>query len=126
MSETTDKTILIVDNQPSETRRLIRQLDYIGLKATFATTGEGALQKVAEHAPALVLLEVSLSDMDGLQIVSFLRNSTKTRDVPILAMSVFPHMRDRCLQAGCNHFIQKPFKMLEVVTLIRKCLLQHH
>jgi CheY-like chemotaxis protein len=122
MSATTEKTVLIVDNHLTEATRLVRQLDYVGLKAIFTATGEGALHQIAEHFPALVLLEVELSDMDGLEIVSFLRNSSKSRDVPILAMSAFPHMKDRCLQAGCNHFIQKPLKMLEVVTLIRRCL----
>jgi CheY-like chemotaxis protein len=117
-----EQTILIVDNHPTEATRLVRQLDYVGLKATFSTTGEGAMHQIAEHAPALVLLEVELSDMDGLEIVSFLRNAAKTRDIPILGMSAFPHLRDRCLQGGCDHFIQKPLKMLEVVSLIRRCL----
>jgi CheY-like chemotaxis protein len=117
-----EQTVLIVDNHETEATRLARQLAYVGLKTTFTTTGEGAMRQIAEHCPALVLLEVELSDMDGLEVVSFIRNTAKIRDIPILAMSAFPHMRDRCLQGGCDHFIPKPLRLVEVVNLIKRCL----
>jgi CheY-like chemotaxis protein len=56
-----EKTGLIVDNQPREAAALPKQLAFAGFKTEFATTGAGAIQKVEEHTPDIVLLEASLS-----------------------------------------------------------------
>jgi two-component system, cell cycle response regulator DivK len=78
---------------------------------------------VEEDPPNAVVLEVSLSDMDGLEVVSFIRNDPKTYGIPVVAISAFPHMKDRCLQAGCDDFLQKPIKisisLLELARLFR-------
>jgi DNA-binding response OmpR family regulator len=111
-------TSLLVDNQPRETTALRRQLEFAGFKTQVAHTGTGAINKIEEQPPDLVLLEVSLSDMDGLVI----RNDSNTHRIPVLAMSAFHHMRDRCLQGGCDDFFQKPIRILDLVAGIRKSL----
>jgi len=116
------KYVLIVDNQPTESAQLERKLSFLGFKVGVAKTGVGALKRVEEHRPDVVLLEVSLSDMDGLEVVESIRNDPKTYHVPVIAMSALPHMKDRCLQNGCNDFIQKPFRLLDLVTRLRKSL----
>ena len=122
MTADTEKTILLVDNQPRETAALRKQLEFAGFKTKVAHTGTGAINKIEEQPPDVVLLEVSLSDMDGLEVVSFIRNDSKTNRIPILAMSAFHHMRDRCLRGGCDGFFQKPVKILDLVAGIRKAL----
>ena len=122
MSADTAKTILLVDNQPKETVALRKQLEFAGFKTLVAHTGTGAINKIEEQPPDVVLLEVSLSDMDGLEVVSFIRNDSNTHRIPVLAMSAFHHMRDRCLQGGCDDFFQKPIRILDLVAGIRKFL----
>jgi CheY-like chemotaxis protein len=122
MSAEAEKTILLVDNQPRETAALRKQLEFAGFKTQVAHTGTGAINKIEEQPPDVVLLEVSLSDMDGLEVVSFIRNDSKTLRIPVLAMSAFHHMRDRCLQGGCDDFFQKPIRILDLVAGIRKFL----
>ena len=122
MSTDTEKTILIVDNQQRETAALRKQLEFAGFNIQVAQTGTGAINKIEEHPPDIVLLEVSLSDIDALEVVSFIRNNSKNCLIPVLAMSVFPHMKDRSLRGGCNHFFQKPIKILNLVARIRKAL----
>jgi two-component system, OmpR family, response regulator MprA len=122
VSTDTEKTILIVDNQQRETAALRKQLEFAGFKTQVAHTGTGAINKIEEHPPDIVLLEVSLSDIDALEVVSFIRNSSKNCLIPVLAMSVFPHMKDRSLRGGCNDFFQKPIKILDIVARIRKAL----
>lgn len=122
MSAETEKTILLVDSQPRETAALRKQLEFAGFKTLVARTGTGAINKIEEHSPDVVLLEVSLSDMDGLEVVSFIRNDSKTHRIPVLAMSAFHHMRDRCLRGGCDEFFQKPIRILDLVAGIRKSL----
>ena len=116
------KTILIVDNQQREAATLRKQLEFAGFKTQVAHTGTGAISQIAEHPPDVVLLEVSLSDIDALEVVSFIRNDSKNCLIPVLAMSAFPHMRDRSLRGGCNDFFQKPIKVLDIVARIKKAL----
>ena len=122
MSTDTEKTILIIDNQPREIAALRKQLAFAGFKTQIARTGTGAINKIEEGRPDVVVLEVSLSDMDGLEVVSFIRSDSKTYRIPVIAMSAFPHLRDRCLRGGCDAFFQKPIKILDLVARIRKSL----
>ena len=122
MSTDTQKTILIIDNQQRETAAVRKQLEFAGFKTQVAHTGTGAINKIEEHSPDIVLLEVSLSDIDALEVVSFIRNNSKNCLIPVLAMSAFPHMKDRSLRGGCNDFFQRPIKILDLVARIRKAL----
>ena len=99
-----------------------KQLEFAGFKTQVAHTGTGAINKIEEHPPDIVLLEVNLSDIDALEVVSFIRNNSKNCLIPVLAMSALPHMKDRSLRGGCNDFFQKPIKILDLVARIRKAL----
>ena len=122
MSIDTEKTILIVDNQPKEAATLRRQLEFAGFKTQVAYTGTGAINKIQEQPPDVVLLAVSLSDIDALEVVSYIRNDSRNCLIPVLAISSVPHMKDRFLQGGCNDFFEKPIKILDIVVRIRKAL----
>jgi DNA-binding response OmpR family regulator len=113
------KTVLIVENQPNYTQLLVKQILFAGLKPVVAITGAGGLRKAAECHPDLILLEVELSDMDGLSFVSEMRRNRDGDRIPIVAMSIFPHLKARCLEGGCNDFLQKPVKMIELMTRLR-------
>ena len=115
-----EKSILIVDNQPAESAQLGKQLSYAGFRVTSVTTGEGAIKKMGGPGADVILLEVELSDMDGLNVVSFVRNEPRVRHTPIVAMSAFPHRKDRCLEGGCDGFVQKPVRILDLVAHIRR------
>jgi DNA-binding response OmpR family regulator len=116
------KTILIVDSQPTGAVALRKQLDFAGFNTQVAHTGTGAINKIAEYLPDLVLLEVNLSDGDPLEVISFIRNESKNCLIPVFAMSVFPHMKDKFLRGGCSDFFQKPIKILDIVARIRKAV----
>ena len=116
------KTVLIVDKHPVYTRSLIKEMQFVGLKTVVATTAEGGLRKVGECHPDLILLELELSDMDGLKVVSEIRRNRETEEVPIVAMSTFPHFKARCFDLGCNEFLLKPFRMIDFTAHVRKYL----
>jgi DNA-binding response OmpR family regulator len=101
MANRKGKIVLIVENQPNYTQLLVKQILFAGLKPIVAITGTGGLRKVAECHPDLILLEVELSDMDGLSFVSEMRRNRDGDRIPIVAMSVFPHLKARCLEGGC-------------------------
>ena len=112
-----EKTVLIVDNQLMQ-----KQLAFAGFKTEIGTTGAGAIKIVEEHPPDIVLIEASLSDIDSVEVVTFIRSDLRTCRLPVLAMSVLPHLKGRCLKGGCDDFLQKPIKILDLVARIRKAL----
>ncbi len=116
------KTVLIVENQPNYTQLLVKQIMFAGLNPVVAVTGNGGLRKVNECNPDLILLEMQLSDMSGLEFVSILRQRPEADRIPIVAMSVFSDLKIQCLRGGCNEFLQKPVKMIELMLHIKKFL----
>jgi len=93
-----------------------------GLKPIVAITGEGGLRMAEECHPDLILLEVELGDMNGLRFVSAIRRNPEADKVPIVAMSAFPNLKSRCLERGCNDFLLKPIRMIDLIARIRKFL----
>ena len=122
MIDKAQKTILIVENQPNYTQLLVKQLLFAGLKPVVAITGEGGIKKVAECRPDLILMEAELSDMDIMEFISLLRQRPKADNIPVVAMSVFPHLKSKCLEGGCNDFLQKPIKMVKLMGHVKKFL----
>jgi DNA-binding response OmpR family regulator len=116
------KTVLVVENQPNYTQLLVKQLLFAGLNPVVAITGEGGLRKVAESHPDLILLEAELSDMDGMEFISLLRQSPEADRIPVVAMSAFTHLKSKCLERGCSDFLQKPIKMIELMARLKKFL----
>jgi CheY-like chemotaxis protein len=114
------KTVLVVGKQPNEIAYLTKHLSIAGYAILFARTGAGAIKTTNEHAPDIVLLEIDLSDMDGIDVVRMIRESPVRGRTPIMAISAFPYMKARCLDSGCNGFIQKPIKALDLLTQLRK------
>jgi len=117
-------TVLIVENQPNYTQLLVKQLLFAGLNPVVAITGHGGLRKAYECRPDLILLEIQLSDMNGLEFVSSLRQRPEADRIPIVAMSVFADVKAQCLQGGCNDFLQKPVKMIDLMARIKIFLRQ--
>ena len=93
-----------------------------GLKPIVAITGEGGLRMAEECHPDLILFEVELPDMNGLRFVSEIRRNPEADRVPIVAMSAFPDLKARCLESGCDDFLLKPVKMIDLIARIKKFL----
>jgi two-component system, sensor histidine kinase len=114
------KTVLLVDKQPNEIVYFTKQLAIAGFAISVKQTGSGAIKSIKEHASDVVLLEIDLSDMDGIDVVKAIRENPERAKTPIIAISAFPYMKARCLDNGCNAFIQKPVKALQLITQLRK------
>ena len=119
-----NKTVLIIEKQPNYTQLLVKQIMFAGLTPVVAVTGTGGLRKVEECQPDLILLEMELTDMDGLDFLLTLRRKPEADRIPIVAMSTFPHMKAKALQGGCNEFLLKPVKMIDLMGHVKKFLRQ--
>lgn len=119
-----DKKILIVEKQPNYTQQLVKQVLFAGLTPIVAVTGEGGIRKAIEHHPDLILLELDLTDMDGLRFVALLKERESLQKIPIIAMSMVSQMKANALRGGCDDFMGKPVKMIELMAHIRRFI--HH
>ena len=70
----------------------------------------------------MILFEVELPDMNGLRFVSEIRRNPEADRVPIVAMSAFPDLKARCLERGCDEFLLKPVRMIDLIARIKKFL----
>lgn len=122
MAEGARKSILIIEKQPNYTQLLVKQVIFAGLYPLVAVTGEGGLRKAEEHHPDLILLELDLTDMNGLEFVSLLKEKPRLEKIPIVAMSIFSYMRVPALFGGCDDFLKKPVKMIDLMGHIRRFL----
>ncbi len=117
------KSVLIVEKQPNYTQQLVKQVMFAGLTPIVAVTGEGGLRKAAEFHPDLILLELDLTDMDGLEFIQLLKERPILEKIPIVAMSVFAHMKFAALHEGCDEFLKKPVKMIDLMAHVRRFVL---
>jgi CheY-like chemotaxis protein len=104
------KRILIVEDHSLISETLIDLLKRYG-HPYHAHTGSDALQQIKKKAPDLILLDLSLPDMHGLELAKMLHGNAKTNSIPILAMSASRMNKEKCLQMGCNDFILKAFSV---------------
>ncbi|MDO9005563.1 MAG: ATP-binding protein [Aquabacterium sp.] len=106
------RKLLIADDVPANRTMLIDLLRPLGFETLEANNGQAALEQVQAAAPDLILMDVSMPVMDGLEAIRQLRQSAATRSLPIIALSANASNADRteALQAGANGFMTKPFE----------------
>jgi two-component system, OmpR family, response regulator len=104
------KRILIVEDYPLMGEILSDALSVYG-HASHVLTGRDALEQIEHKAPDVILLDLNLPDMNGLEVVKFVRRNEKTSRIPVLAMSGTVMNHKKCLELGCNDFIHKPFSL---------------
>ena len=113
--------ILVVDDEPSIARALRANLSRHGFQVDLAASGEEALERTIFLKPDLVLLDLGLPDVDGLDIIRKLRQSSNT---PIVVLSVRGAERDKvaALDLGADDYLTKPFGVDELLARIRVAL----
>lgn len=114
-------TVLVVDDDPHIRQLLIFALEKAGLSTREAEDGEGALAAVAEAAPDLVVLDINMPKLDGLEVCRRLRAQG---DLPILFLSSRDDEIDRVLgiELGGDDYVVKPFSPREVTARVQAIL----
>ncbi len=114
------RSILIVEDDPLVRKTLASQLAKKGFDVTAADTGEGGVTAFAESAPDLVLLDVRLPDIDGLEVLRRIRE--RNRRAVILVMTAFDDMKTtvEAIKLGAFEYLVKPLNMTELELAIDK------
>jgi two-component system response regulator MprA len=115
--------VLVVEDDRRMAAFLDRALTYAGYRVALAEDGERALASAAESAPDLVLLDVMLPGMDGLEVARRLRTGG-SGGVPILMLTAREGLDDRIegLDAGADDYLSKPFALQELLARLRALL----
>lgn len=116
--------ILVVDDEPANRALLRKLLAHHGYDLVEAEDGAQALASVEAEDPDLVLLDVMMPRVDGIEVCQRLRSQPRHAGLPILLLTALdrPEDRARGLEAGANDFLSKPFDELELAARIRSLL----
>jgi two-component system alkaline phosphatase synthesis response regulator PhoP len=114
-------TILVVDDEPKIAQLARDYLEHAGFRVATAADGRGALRAVNRERPDLIVLDLRLPDMDGLDVTRALRQSSS---VPIIMLTARSEEADKLvgLELGADDYMTKPFSPKELVARVRAVL----
>ena len=116
--------ILLVEDNEKNMKLLRDVLHATGYRTLEASTGGQALALATEHGPALVLMDIRLPDMDGVEALSRLRMDERTASIPVLAVTAqaMEGDKERFKEAGFAGYLSKPVDIDELLaTVARHC-----
>jgi len=121
-------TVLIVDDNPQNVELLQAFLESLPVKIVTAVDGLDALNKVAEHSPDLILLDIMMPQMSGFQVCRRIKSDPKTRDIQVLMVTALNELGDieQANEVGTDDFVSKPVNKIELLTRVKSLLRVRH
>ena len=118
------KTILIVEDEPKNMKLLRDLLQRFGYEILEASDGEEGVKSAGEKIPNLILMDIMMPKMDGLEATRIIKANTQTKQIPIIALTSYAMKgdRERTIEAGCDGYIAKPIDIQEVLKTIEHFL----
>jgi len=116
--------ILVVDDEPEAVELVEFNLKQAGYDVATAADGDEALKKAKANQPALMVLDLMLPEIDGLEVCKLLRRDQTTAKIPILMLTAKAAEIDRVLglELGADDYVTKPFSPRELVLRVKKIL----
>ncbi len=121
-SLTKTPVILAVDDDDDNLMLMAYALEPFNCTVITAVDGKTALDAARTQHPDLILLDMMLYPIDGLQIVSQLKQDPQTSTIPVIAVTALARTEDkeRILEAGCNAYLSKPYMIEDMEAMIRQ------
>ena len=116
------KTVLVVEDNELNLKLLNDILEYHGYSVVTTRLGEPALELARQHSPNLILMDVQLPDISGMEAARRLKGDEQTRTIPIIAVTAFAMSGDeaKILASGCDAYVSKPFNVLEFLKIVER------
>jgi two-component system phosphate regulon response regulator PhoB len=124
MSKALKERILVIEDEPDLLELIEVNLKAAGFDIVSETTGTAGLNTARKSIPALIVLDVMLPELDGLEICKMLRRDTATAAIPILMLTARASELDRVLglELGADDYVTKPFSTRELVLRVKNLL----
>jgi DNA-binding response OmpR family regulator len=116
--------VLVVEDDPDISELVARSLEKAGYSTTRVASGRDALDAVRKRPPALIVLDIMLPHLDGLEVCRLLRADEKTAAIPIIILTARAEESERIvgLEVGADDYVAKPFSPNELVARVRALL----
>lgn len=117
--------VLVVEDSPTMRQLIVFALKRIrGLQIVEANDGVGGLKKLSAEKFDLILTDINMPIMDGLKLVSLIRNDPQYKEVPVVVITTegAQEDRDRALALGANEYITKPIQTAKIIEVVRRLL----
>jgi two-component system cell cycle response regulator DivK len=113
-------TVLYVEDNPQNMRLVRKILKHAGYEVLEAEDGATGLKVAEEGLPDLILMDINLPDMDGLQVTAELKKNSVLASIPVIALTANAMVGDRekALEAGCDGYLPKPINRVELLETI--------
>jgi two-component system, cell cycle response regulator DivK len=114
------KRILVVEDNELNMKLLNDVLEAHGYEVISTGQGEVAIEWAQQYRPELILMDLQLPDLSGLEATKRLKANAETRDIPVIAVTAFAMAGDekRALDHGCDAYVAKPIVLREFLDLI--------
>lgn len=118
------KRILVIDDLPENVFMLQDRLEHEGYEVITAYDGKGGIEKAQTELPDLILLDVMMPGINGIEVCKTLVNDKKTSDIPIILVTAKTGAEDtkEGLDAGAYDYIKKPFNKIELFARVKSAL----
>jgi CheY-like chemotaxis protein len=118
--------ILVIEDNEMNRDMLSRRLARKGYQVILATDGRRGISAARDEAPDLILMDMSLPEMDGWEAARHLKTDATTRQIPVIALTAHAMVSDRkrALDAGCDEYETKPIEFSRLLAKIQTMLRQ--
>jgi len=119
-----EKVILIVEDDVKNMKLFRDLLQANGFCTLEAGNGKEGVEIALQNLPDLILMDVMMPVMNGIDAITILKSDGRTRQIPVIALTSFalPDEKKRIIEAGCDSYILKPVRIKQLVDKIRKYL----
>ena len=116
------KTVLIVEDNELNMKLFNDLLDAYGYDTLQARSGTEALSIARENLPSLILMDIQLPEVSGLEVTKWLKDDDRLRSIPVIAVTAFAMKGDeeRIRQGGCEAYISKPITIGPFIDTVRR------
>jgi two-component system cell cycle response regulator DivK len=114
-------TVLIVEDNEKSMKLFRDVLEVRGYRTLEATTGAGAVELARRHLPEVILMDVQLPDVDGVEALRLIRTDARTAFLPVVAVTAqaMDGDRERFLRAGFDAYLSKPVDIAELLDVVK-------
>ena len=118
------KTVLIVEDNDLNMKLFHDLLEAHGYQTLQARTGPEAIKLAQEHTPDLILMDIQLPEVSGLQVTAEIKEMPETAEIPVIAVTAFAMKgdEDRIRAGGCEDYIAKPISVVGFLEKVKRYL----